>query len=90
MFYTCMICKINHWFNIWKIKILKQHDDFRQRHYTHKDAYMIGAGLIIIGKAEEIISLIENEPKYKEKLKIKKQEMLKRKKAELEKELKDL
>ena len=58
--------------------------------YSHKEAYEIGAGVIAIGKAEEIKAMIHNDPKFERAVKEKKCKLLKDKKQEIEKELDDL
>ena len=59
--------------------------------YTQKDAYMIGAGVIVIDKAEEVTAMIKSDPNYEKRNRLKKRELIKKEKERLEKELeKDL
>lgn len=58
--------------------------------YTHKDAYMIGAGVIAMGKAEETKSLIHENKDMKRSVKEKKCKLLREKEEQLKKELDDL
>lgn len=55
--------------------------------YSHKDAYLLGAGLICIGKAEAVKALINDDPNYKKAVKEKKCQMLEAEKRKLEDEL---
>ena len=55
--------------------------------YSHRDAYMLGAGLICIGKAKEAKNMIDNNPEYERAVKEKKCQILKEEKKKLEDEL---
>lgn len=59
----------------------------KESDYSHKDVYLLGAGLVCIGKAEETKTLIENDPEYERALRKKKCQMLEAEKRKLEDEL---
>jgi hypothetical protein len=58
--------------------------------FTHKDAYELGAKLIAIGDAEETMILIDNDPVLQKVIKQNEYRLIKAKKEQLEKELRDL
>ena len=58
--------------------------------YSHRDAYELGAGAIAIGKYDEVMAWIRNNPNYDKVVKEKKCKLLKDKKNEIERELDDL
>lgn len=58
--------------------------------FTHKEAYELGAKLIAMGSAEETIIEINNNPSFDKIMKQTEYKLIEAKKAELERELKDL
>ena len=59
-------------------------------HFTHGDAYELGAKLIATGDASKAIGDVDKNPDFKKTVKEKEYEILDKRKTELEKELKDL
>ena len=62
----------------------------KDSHFTHGDAYELGAKLIATGDANKTIGAVEDNPDLKKTVKEKEYEILDKRKTELEKELKDL
>ena len=60
----------------------------KESDYSHKEVYLLGAGLVCIGKAEETKTLIENDPKYERAIRMKRCQLLEAEKRKLEDELK--
>lgn len=58
--------------------------------FTHKDAYELGAMLIVIGDAQETITLILNNPDYERIMKQREYKLIEERKQELERELREL
>lgn len=58
--------------------------------FTHKEAYELGAKLIAMGSAEETIIEINNNPSFDKIMKQTEYKLIETRKAELERELKDL
>ena len=58
--------------------------------YSQKDAYELGAKLIATGEADEVLSSIEDDPKFLKILKETEYGIIQTRKFQLEKELKDL
>ena len=58
--------------------------------FTHKDAYELGAKLIVMGNAEETIVLINTNPDFERIIKQTEYRLIEARKQELERELKDL
>ncbi len=58
--------------------------------FTHKEAYELGAKLIAMGSAEETIIEINNNPSFDKIMKQTEYKLIEARKAELERELKDL
>lgn len=58
--------------------------------FTHKEAYELGAKLIAMGGAEETIIEINNNPSFDKIMKQTEYKLIEARKAELERELKDL
>ena len=58
--------------------------------FTHKDAYELGAMLIAIGDAQDTITLIHNNPNYQKIMKQTEYRLIKARKEELERDLRDL
>ena len=58
--------------------------------FTRKDAYELAAMLIAIGDAQEIITLIRNNPNYERIVKQREYQLIEERKQELERDLRDL
>ena len=58
--------------------------------FTHKDAYEIGAKLIAMGDAQDAIAEINTSPDFKRIIKQTEYSLIKARKLELERELRDL
>lgn len=58
--------------------------------FTHKDAYELGAKLIVMGNAEETIVLINTNPIFERIMKQTEYSLIEARKLELERELRDL
>ena len=58
--------------------------------FTHKDAYELGAKLIVMGNAEETIVLINTNPDFERIMKQTEYSLIEARKLELERELRDL
>ena len=58
--------------------------------FTHKDAYELGAKLIAMGNAEDILLLINTDPDFERIIKQTEYRLIEARKEELERELKDL
>lgn len=61
-----------------------------ESNFTHKEAYELGAKLIAMGNAEETIIRINNNPSFDKIIKQTEYKLIEARKAELERELKDL